>query len=125
MERSLIAVRTISADERKIIERAIRFAPASGAEAISLSKLDSLQVVGKCPCGCASIDFHHTQSDKTPRLIADAIGETASGAQVSILVFALDDEIVTLEIVSFDAHPASLPVPSTVRDWDGTGAEIT
>ena len=121
MGRSPIAVRPISAEERAVLERAIRLAPSEGAETPSLDQLDSLQVVGKCGCGCASVDFRHLKSGQIAEVVADAIGETSRGELVGVLVFALDGNLVGLEIVGYSEFPAPLPVASTVRSWDGAG----
>ena len=122
MGRSPIAVRAISADERAILERALRYAPADGADAPSLNQLDSLQVVGKCQCGCASVDFQHLKSGEIADVVADAIGETRAGERVGVIVFALGGNLQGLEIVGYSDNHAHLPVPSTVRGWDGQGA---
>jgi hypothetical protein len=122
MERSPIAVRAISGEERAILERALQYAPADGADLPSLDQLDSLQVVGKCQCGCASVDFQHLKPGEIADVAADAIGETSAGERVGIIVFALGGNFQALEIVGYSDNPAPLPVPSTIRGWDGQGA---
>jgi hypothetical protein len=123
MGRSPIAVRAISAEERTILKRALQYAPAVGAHIPSLDQLDSLQVVGKCQCGCASVDFQHLKTGEIADVVADAIGETRSGERVDVIVFALGGNFVGLEIVGYSDNPAPLPVPSTVRGWDGQGSK--
>ena len=88
----------------------------------SLDQLDSLRVVGKCACGCASVDFRHLQPGQIAEVVADAVGETLIGEEVGILVFAFGGDIVGLEIVGYSDDPAPLPIASTVRGWDGQGA---
>ena len=119
MARSPIAVRAISAPERAVLEAALRSAPADGADVPSLDKINSLQVVGKCQCGCASVEFRHLQPGEIAQVVADAIGETSAGEQVGVLVFALGGQLVGLEIVGYSDTPAPLPVASTVRSWGG------
>jgi hypothetical protein len=119
MARAPLAVRPISAEERAVLERAVRVAPAEGVAAPSLEQLDSLQVVGKCQCGCASVDFRHLRSGQIAEVVADAIGDAPNGETVDVLVFALDGEFVGLEIVGYGEAPAPLPIASTVRGWDG------
>jgi hypothetical protein len=123
MGRSPTAVRAISADERAILEHALQYAPAKGGHMPSLDQLDSLQVVGKCECGCASVDFQHLKPGEIAEVVADAIGETRSGETVDVIVFALGGNFVALEIVGYSDIPATLPVPSTVRGWDGQGSQ--
>ena len=118
MTRSPLAIRPISVDERAVLERAIRVAPTD-AVAPPSAKIDSLQVVGKCQCGCASVDFRRLLPGQTANLVADAIGETPSGETVDVLVFALDGEFIGLEIVGYGEIPARLPVASSIRGWDG------
>ena len=121
---SPVAVRPISAEERAVLERALRFAATGDAAGFPIEKLDSLHVVGKCPCGCASIDFRHLNEGEIAEVVADAIGETRDGEQVEVLVFALDGDVVALEIVGYADTPARLPIASTVRGWDGQGSQV-
>ena len=122
MGRSPIAVRAISAEERAVLERALQYAPAEGVDMPSHDQLNSLQVVGKCECGCASVDFQHLKSGEIAQVVADAIAETPSGEHLNVIVFALRGNIVGLEIVGYSDNPAPLPVLSSVRGWDGQGA---
>ena len=122
MGRSPIAVRAISADERAVLERALQRAPAKCTHMPPLDQLDSLQVVGKCDCGCASVDFQHLKPGEIAEVVADAIGETRSGETVDVIVFALGGNLVALEIVGYSDIPATLPVPSSVRGWGGEGS---
>ena len=124
MGRSPVAVRPISAEERAVLERALRFAATDDAAGLPIEKLDLLHVVGKCPCGCASVDFRHLKEGEIAEVVADAIGETRDGEQVDALVFALDGEVVALEIVGYADTPAGLPIASTVRGWDGQGSQV-
>jgi hypothetical protein len=55
-------------------------------------------------------------------VVADAIGETHTGEQVGVIVFALGGNLQGLEIVGYSDLPTPLPVPSSVRGWDGRGA---
>ena len=122
MARSLSAVRPVSTEERAVLWRAIRYAPTGSDEAPSLDQIDSLQVVSKCQCGCASVEFQHLKPGEIAELVADGIGETSSGEHVGVLVFALGGKFTGLEIVGHTDDPAPLPVASTVRGWDGQGS---
>lgn len=119
---SPMAVRPISANERTILERAFQYASAHGADLPSLDQLDSLQVVCKCECGCASVDFYYLKAGEIAHVVADGIGETHTGEQVGVIVFSLGGNIQRLEIVGYSNYPAPLPIPSSVRGWDGQGA---
>jgi hypothetical protein len=119
MGRSPLAVRPLSPQERDVLERTIRVAPADSAEMPQLDQLDSLQVVAKCQCGCASVDFRHIKPGQIPEVVAEATGETPSGETVDVLVFALGGDVVSLEIVGYGDDPTPLPIASTLRAWDG------
>lgn len=115
MGRSPIAVRAISPEERAVMLRAVQVGAVEGESVPSLDHLDSLQVVGKCECGCASVNFRHLRPGQFPSVVADATGETPTGERVTVLVFASEGQFTSLEIVSYSDDPAPLPVPSTVR----------
>ena len=117
MARSLIAVRPISPDERAVLERAVRVAAVDGADIPALDQLERLQVVGKCECGCATVQFRYPRSGQIPGIVADAMGETPTGERVDILVFASEGHFTELEIVGYSDFPASLPVASTIRGY--------
>lgn len=121
MGRAPIAARAINAEELAVLERALLSAAADGSAPPSLDRLGSLQVFGKCHCGCASVEFRRLKNGEIAEVVADAVGETSTGEQVGVLVFALSGALVGLEIVGYSDMPAPLPVASTVRGWDGHG----
>ena len=104
------------------MERAVQSAPADDVDIPDLDKIGLLQVVGKCQCGCASVDFRHLNPGEIAEVVADAIGETPNGEQVGVLVFALAGSFVSLEIVGYSDSPAPLPIASTVRGWGDDGS---
>jgi hypothetical protein len=121
MGRSPIAVRVINTEELAVLEQALLSAPANGSAPPSLDRLGSLQVVGKCHCGCASVNFRRLKPGEIAEVVADAVGETPSGEQVGVLVFAISGALIGLEIVGYSDMPAQLPIASTVRGWDSHG----
>jgi hypothetical protein len=123
MAKSPINVRAISADECAVLRKAVTCAPAESADVPSLDRLDSLQIVGRCQCGCASVEFRHLKLGEIAEVVADAIGETDAGERVGILVFALDGNFVELEIFGYSDTPARLPVVSTIRGWADRGPD--
>lgn len=118
MGRAPLAVRPISDAERAIVERAVALAPVDDVEMPSLETLGNLQVVGRCSCGCASVDFAHLARGEIAELVADAVAETPAGEGVGVLVWAHGGEFSGLEIVSYSDHPAQLPLPHTIKAWD-------
>lgn len=117
MGRSPLAVRSITARELAVMGRAVEVGALDVADVPSLDHLSSLQVVGRCDCGCASVDFQHLRPGQAQTLVADAIGETPDGERVNVLVFASDGQFTCLEIVGYSDDPPPLPIPTTVRAW--------
>ena len=115
MGRSPLAVRVITAAELAVLRRTVEVGSIGDVDVPSLDGAESLQVVGRCACGCASVDFRHLRPGQLPGLVADASGETDTGERVSVLVFASDGQFTGLEIVSYTDDPASVPIPSTIR----------
>jgi hypothetical protein len=117
MGRLLVAIRALTRQERSVLERALASASVGGSDIPAAEQIDLLQVVGKCSCGCASVEFLHLEPGEIAKVVADGIGETAMGEQVGVIVFALEGRISSIEIVGYSAGPAELPVASTVRGW--------
>ncbi len=115
MGRSPIAVRAITPAELAVLRRAVQVGSIAEADVPSLDGAESLQVVGRCACGCASVDFQRLRPGHLPGLVADASGETGTGERVDVLVFASEGQFTGLEIVSYTDDPAPLPIPSTIR----------
>jgi len=115
MNRSRMAVRRISTHEMDVVRCAVQSAPVEGIQLPSLENLESLNVVSRCGCGCASVDFRLLGAGEIAEVVADAIGETSSGEEVGVLVFGLNGRITGLEIVGYSDSPADLPIASTVR----------
>ena len=112
--------RPISAEEAEVI----RLTMERAASAPNLENLDEyvtgLQVVGKCNCGCDSIDFvgHGEVSDAKP--IADGIGSTPRGGKVGVIVWGTSQTITGLEIYDLGSGPddIKLPVPSSIASFE-------
>lgn len=119
------AVRPISAHERAVLERVVRLAPCDDVDMPPLEQLDSLQVVGTCACGCATVNFQPYKQGEVPELVADGVAETPSGDHVGVLVFALDGAFVCLEIVGYGDDPAPLPVVSSVSGWNSLATKFS
>ena len=74
-----------------------------------LPTVGNLSVVGKCDCGCATVDFARNSSE-LPRPIADGIGVTPSGDHVGVIIWGVDDSITGLEIYDMSASASGLPL---------------
>ena len=122
MGRSIVAVRPISAAELAVLERAVRVGACSAPdEPPDLALAASLQVVGRCECGCASVDFAHLPESNVPRVVANAVAESRSGEHLEVLVFASEGCYTGLEIVGYGACPAALPAVESIRSWEAVG----
>ncbi len=117
MGKTPVIVRPISTAERVVLERAVTLAPAAGVAIPPLAGIDSLQVVGRCDCGCASVDFAHLPGREIATLVADAMAENPAGEHVNVLVWAYRGAFSGLEIVGYSDRPTALPVAETVRAW--------
>jgi hypothetical protein len=111
--------RPISEGEVEIICAALDRAPVRTVTEAGRRVLGMLEVIGRCECGCASVDFDAPPSDERPMLIADGTGTTPRGGQVGVLVWGRSDAITGLEIYDLGAGDTDLvlPVPTSVVPW--------
>jgi hypothetical protein len=107
--------RPLSADERLLLrwmlEHGETHAPAF------LSQLADARVVGRCPCGCASIDFSVggkvPPAEGTMDILSDYIWRDAERHQFGAFVFARGGLLAGLDLYSVDGTltPTWLPKP--------------
>ena len=85
-----------------------------------ISTIDSLRVVGRCGCGCDSVDFARHDAPRPSGIVADGIGTTRAGGQVGVLVWASGEVLTGLEIYDMGAGDADLklPLPSSIHGWE-------
>ena len=84
--------------------------------------LDSLRVVGRCDCGCASVDLASADlasvdlvPDVAERVvIADAYGTTASGVDVGVILWACGARLTGVEVYALAADTPELPTPESL-----------
>lgn len=119
MARSLMAVRNISDAEAAVIERALEIAATDerGRELISLVR--SLQIVSRCQCGCASVDFCVTEPDQVAEIVADAVGKSPSGEDLGLIVWTQGGKLSSLEVYSYSETPAPLPELASISSFGG------
>lgn len=79
-------------------------------------QLDGIRVVGKCLCGCPTIDLAVSGSDKSTtgasQILADFVGETSKGWQVGVLLHARDGKLSELEIYNLSEHEGAYSLPT-------------
>jgi len=121
MSRPLVTVRSISEAEVAVLERALAVAATDPSASTLSGQVRSLQVVGRCGCGCASVDFRIPASGEVASIVADAVAEAPDGEHLGLIVWALGGQISGLEVYSYSDNPAPLPVVASISSYDGTG----
>ena len=112
--------RAIRDDEVTVIVEALRVAPTADAAQGLAESAPSLRVVGRCQCGCASVNFVPGSGSQVSIPVADGIGTTEAGGTVGVLVWAVGDQLSGLEIYDLGAGEGdqTLPVPGSIRPFD-------
>jgi hypothetical protein len=106
--------RLLTEEERKLLEWLL----ANGGPDAKpyLSQIANLKVVGKCTCGCPTIDL--ALGDREQRktgssvLLADFVGSTPEGIEVGVIVHAREGEISELEVYAIAGNEARFNLPS-------------
>ena len=71
------------------------------------------RVVGRCECGCASIDFLPDKGSAS--VVAEAYGRTATGVDVGVLLWAREDLVSALEVYMLGTDTDQLPTAESLR----------
>jgi hypothetical protein len=111
--------RQVTQEEADVIRAALDCAASTAPLVGLLRPLGELRVVGRCECGCDSIDFIPAETERHSRPLADGIGTTPAGGTVGIIVWGTDDAVTSLEIFDLgagDGH-VRLPVPESIRPF--------
>jgi hypothetical protein len=117
MPRTPQAPRPISADEAAVLHRALEVCPVRPVSEALHSSVSTLRVVKRCDCGCDTVNFEGIRSEP-PSIIADGIGETPDGKEIGLIVFGNSDQLLSLEVFSYDDEPARLPIISSIRGYE-------
>lgn len=114
--------RRIKKSEIEVIRTALQRAPMAPVEGSADAAIPDLEVVARCECGCASVDFEAPISDRPPMILADATARTPRGGKVGVIIWGRSDAITGLEIYDQGAgdHDLVLPVPATILSWEET-----
>jgi hypothetical protein len=71
------------------------------------------QVVGKCDCGCASVDFLPNTEGNV--VASDAYGRTSGGVDVGVLLWTRGGAVSGLEVYMLGVDTADLPTVESLR----------
>jgi hypothetical protein len=117
--------RGIYQSEAEIIRAALERAAVGTLDESAWAAIPNLEVVARCECGCASVDFDAPTSERRSGIIADATAQTPRGGQVGVIVWGRPDAITGLEIYDVGAGDGDLvlPVPTSVIPWDRQEAQ--
>jgi hypothetical protein len=110
--------RPISTDEAAVILWMLVHGSVAGSLEHLASSVASLRVVGRCSCGCGSVDFQLNGQAPPFHPIADATGRNSGDLEVGVVLWGDHDGITGLEV--HDMTPGSataLPHVSTLRGW--------
>jgi hypothetical protein len=75
----------------------------------------TLRVVGRCGCGCPSVDFELNGQALPNQPLVDATGRTADGIEVGVILWGRPDAVTGLEFYEMDRPVTSLPLLTTLR----------
>jgi hypothetical protein len=117
MSRSPMTVRPISEAEAAVVERALAVAAVDDSASALSTSVATLQVVGRCGCGCASVDFCRPATGHMAQMVADAVAKAPNGEDLGVLVFALNGQLSGLEVYSYSDNPAPLPVVASIAAY--------
>ncbi len=112
--------RKINIQEINIIRQALARTAVS-PEIIKLeTTVEGLTVVGKCDCGCDSVDFQEHNAVPDIKPIADGTGITPKGGVVGVIVWGTPKIITGLEIYDLGAgdKDLTLPRPESIQPFE-------
>ena len=109
--------RPLTNHETEIVNWMLRYAVPAGRLRHLMPAVSSLRVVGRCSCGCASVDFENSEQSAQSHPIADTMGETTDGA-VGLILWGHDNSITGLEIYALDSTKIDvLPSVANLLPW--------
>jgi hypothetical protein len=109
--------RPASADEAAIVSWMLQNASRAGDLSDLEPSLVGLRVVGRCSCGCPSIDFVVGGQDQTASPVANAHGTTADGVDVGLILWERDGQVSALEVYEVEGPVPSLPLVESLIAW--------
>lgn len=112
-----VAPRPLTATEGAIVSRLLAL---HGLSVPGAAALAGWRVVGRCDCGCASVDF---VSDVAPAsVLADGYGVTPGGVPVGVILWQRDGVPSGLEVYMLGEDTPELPAPESLHRGEGAPA---
>lgn len=106
--------RPLTQEERTLLEWLI--ANGSADAKGYLPQLADLSVVGRCPCGCPTIDLalgdRYQRKTAPSKILADLVGTTPEGIEVGVILHAREGEISELEVYAIADVKQSFRLPT-------------
>ena len=107
--------RSLSAREIEIVSWMLAHAPRSLEHLASMT--NALRVVGRCDCGCPSVDFEVRGQAPPNAPLVQATGRTADGVEVGVILWGRGDAVTGLEFHEMGGPIRSLPLIATLRAY--------
>lgn len=109
--------RPASPDEVAIASWMLHNASRAGDLSDLEPSLAGLRVVGRCSCGCPSVDFVVGGQDLTASPVADAHGTTADGVEVGVILWEREGRVSALEVYEVEEPARALPLAESLIAW--------
>jgi hypothetical protein len=118
--------RELKPEEKELIKNLLSHLPNPMTY---FEQLDHLRVVGKCDCGCPSIDLalieHKNKSSEVPEILVEADGQSPEGIPVGIILWTKAGHISELEVYPWeDAAKFGLPDTKTLTNFGNRESDI-
>ena len=111
-----VTPRSISPAEAAVVRDALIKAPIGVVAQAMVDQIQTLEVIGRCECGCGSLHFRPVQ--KGQYRVADGVGYLDDGEKINVMVWAADGHIASLDLVD---HLGEGKLPVTVCSWEEAG----
>jgi hypothetical protein len=106
--------RPLTEGERKLLEWLLTNGSADAKP--YLSQIANVNVVGKCTCGCPTIDLalgDREQRKTAPStILADFVGKSPEGVEAGVIVHAREGEVSELEVYAIPDWKGPFNLPS-------------
>jgi len=113
--------RTLSDEEAAVVEWLLHHGDRSSSLSPLGEAVGRLRVVGRCGCGCASVDFLNNGQNGEARPVAEGLGSDSRGRQCGIILWTKNGTLSGLEV--YECEPGSaadIPSVETLRPYGAT-----